>query len=116
MVTKRVSRRKIEKEAVNAEQINLRDYEVVFIIRPDIAEDNLTPIIEKVSQYITNKGGTVSSMERWGKRKLAYPINHYMEGYYVFGRFKLQPSANHELESNLQIAEEIIRFLVIKND
>jgi small subunit ribosomal protein S6 len=114
MVTKRVTRKKAGKEPEKAPETNLRDYELVYIIRPDIAEENLNPIVDKVSSLITNRGGVISGTERWGKRKLAYPINHFLEGYYILGRFKAKPSATKEIEANLQITEEIIRDILVK--
>lgn len=114
MVTKRTTRKKAVKEAAGIEEKNLRNYEVVFVVRPDIAEENLDATVEKVSNIIINKGGVISGMERWGKRKLAYPIKHFMEGYYILGRFKCLPATSKEIEANLQITEEIIRFLVVK--
>ena len=114
MVTKRITRKKAVKTEAKAEEKDIRDYELVFVIRPDIAEENLDTTISKVSNIITNKGGTLTSMDRWGKRKLAYPIKHFMEGYYILGRFKCMPAASQEIEANLQITEEIIRYLVVK--
>lgn len=116
MVTKRVTRKKVVKEPEKIDEKNLRDYELVFVIRPDIAEENLGPIADKVSLLITNKGGVISGIERWGKRKLAYPIKHFLEGYYILVRFKTQPSACKEIEANLQITEEIIRYLMVKTE
>ena len=114
MVTKRVTRKKAGKEPEKAPETNLRDYEIVYVIRPDIAEENLNPIVEKVSALITSRDGVISGIERWGKRKLAYPINHFLEGYYILGRFKAKPSAIKEIEANLQITEEILRELLVK--
>ncbi len=116
MVTKRVSRKAAPKAAAKVEETNFRDYELVFVIKPDIADENLDPIVEKVSQLITNRGGTISEVERWGKRKLAYPIKHFTEGNYVLSRFKLPPSSSKEVEANLQITEEIIRYLIVKKE
>jgi small subunit ribosomal protein S6 len=53
-------------------------------------------------------------MERWGKRKLAYPIKHFTEGYYVLGRLQLKSTAGKEVESSLQISEDVIRYLLVK--
>ena len=71
-------------------------------------------LIDKVSQFVTGKGGTVSSVERWGKRKLAYPIDHFLEGNYVLNRFRLKPALGRELKANLQISEEVLRHLLIR--
>jgi len=114
MVTKRVSRKAAPKAAAKVEETNFRDYELVFVVQPDIADENLDPIVEKVSQLITSRGGSIVESDRWGKRKLAYPIKHSMEGNYVLIRFKLPPTSSKEIEANLQITEEIIRFLMVK--
>ena len=71
-------------------------------------------LIDNISQFVTGKGGTVSDIERWGKRKLAYPISRFMEGSYVLVRFKLKPTLGRELKANLQISEEVLRYLLIR--
>jgi small subunit ribosomal protein S6 len=92
------------------------DYELVFIVHPEVADDALDPIINNFTQYITNKAGTVVEVARWGRKKLAYPIKHVVEGNYVLIKFKLNPAANKELETNLKISEKLIRYLLIKVD
>jgi small subunit ribosomal protein S6 len=92
------------------------DYELVFIVHPEVADDALDPMINNITQYITGKSGTVDEVARWGRKKLAYPIKHLLEGNYVLIKFKLDPSANKELENNLKISEKIIRYLLIKVD
>ena len=92
------------------------DYELVFIISPEVADDALDPLINNITQYITDKGGNVVEIARWGRKKLAYPIKHVLEGNYVLIKFKLNPVANKELENNLKISERIIRYLLIKID
>ncbi len=104
-----------KEETKPTEQLQ-NDYELVFIISPEVADDALEPLINNVTQYITGKGGTVGEVARWGRKKLAYPIKHLMEGNYVLIKFKLDPSANKELETNLKISEKIIRYLLIKMD
>jgi small subunit ribosomal protein S6 len=113
MVSKRVTRKAPAKKAAKVEE-SLRNYELVYIIKPDIAEDSLEPVIEKVNQMISGKGGKISGSEKWGKRKLAYPIKHYLEGNYIFNKVQLSPKASRELEANLQITEELLRFLVVQ--
>ena len=104
----------VPKKVLKVEDEQLRDYELVLIISPEVIEERFDTIIEKVSQFITGKGGIISDVERWGKRKLAYPIERFMEGSYVLSRFKLKPTLGKELEANLQISEEILRHLLIK--
>jgi small subunit ribosomal protein S6 len=94
----------------------LNDYELVYIVHPEVADDALDPVINNITQFITGKGGTVSEVVRWGRKKLAYPIKHVLEGNYILIKFKLDPSANKELENNLKISEKIMRYLLIKVD
>ena len=101
------------KKAAEAETRQLRDYELVSIISPEIADEALDTTIDKVSQFITQKGGTISDVERWGKRKLAYPIGHFAEGNYVLTQFKLKPTLNKDLDASLQISEEVLRHLLV---
>ncbi len=92
----------------------LRDYELIVIVNPEIAEDKLEATINNISQFVTERGGTVSEIQRWGKRKLAYPIKHSPEGIYVLARFKLRPASGRELEANLRISEDVLRHLLVK--
>ncbi len=105
--------RRISKKVLKVEDTQLRDYELVLIISPEVVEEKFDATIDGVSQFITEKGGTISDVERWGKRKLAYPIEHFMEGNYVLTRFSLKPALSKELEANLQISEEVLRHLLV---
>ena len=109
MVSKRAPRKVLRVESEQA-----HDYELVLIISPEVEGEILETKIDNVSQFITGKGGTVSDVERWGKKRLAYPIKHFMEGSYVLTRFKLKPTLSKELEANLRISEEVLRHLLIK--
>jgi len=102
------------KEELQVEDKQLRDYELVFIISPEVSEETLEAAVGSVNQFITGKGGVISGEERWGKRKLAYPITSFLEGNYVLTRFKMKPIWSRELEANLQISEEILRHLLIR--
>jgi len=94
----------------------LNDYEMVFIISPDIADESLEVAIGSVSNFITDRGGVVGEMEQWGKRRLAYPINHVIEGHYVLAKFQMPPEGGKELEANLQISRDVMRHLLIEKD
>ncbi len=89
------------------------NYELVIIFRPEIGEEALEPALANISQIITGKGDVVTEVQRWGKKKLAYPIKHLTEGIYVLIRFKADPAHNKELESNLKISEKILRYLLV---
>ncbi len=103
-----------KKEAIKVEDKRLQDYELVFIVSPEVADESLENTIGGISQFITSKDGVISDVEQWGKRKLAYPVEHFLEGNYVLARFKINPARCKELEANLKISEEILRHLLIK--
>jgi len=103
-----------KKEIVKVEDKRFNDYELVFIISPEIVDEALEKKIDGVSQFITSRDGVVSDVERWGKKKLAYPLGHFLEGNYVLTRFKINPARCKELEANLKISEEVLRHLLIK--
>jgi small subunit ribosomal protein S6 len=90
------------------------DYEMVYIVSPEVGEEALENTVNGVNQFITGKDGTVSDVERWGKKKLAYPVEHFLEGNYVLTRFQMNPARCRELEANLKISEDILRHLLIK--
>jgi len=92
----------------------VRDYELTVIFNPEIAEEELPDAIEKVNQFITQKGGSITEANHWGRRKLAYPIKQFMEGNYIFTRFKFEPDSARELEASLYASEEILRHLLVR--
>lgn len=92
----------------------MRDYELVLIINPEIPEEEVPAHIDKVSEFITARGGTITEVNRWGKRKMSYPINHFREGNYVLTRFKTEPGMTAALEANLRISEKILRHLLVR--
>ena len=94
----------------------MRGYELVLIIDPEILEEDVPTAIEKVSKFITGRGGEVANVNRWGRRKLAYPIQRHMEGNYVVTQFRLDPQQIAGLEASLGLAEEVIRHLVVRTD
>ena len=92
----------------------MRDYELVMIVSPEVADEALPATIERVQQFIQERGGEVKQVDPWGRRKLAYPIRRHQEGHYVVTQFSLDPQAIGALEGSLQLAEDVIRHLVIK--
>jgi len=104
----------VSKKVLNVEDEQSCDYELVLIISPEVIEEKFDATIDTVSRFITGKGGIISDVEQWGKRRLAYPIKHFEEGSYVLVRFKLKPKENKELEASLKISEDVLRHLLIK--
>jgi small subunit ribosomal protein S6 len=91
----------------------MRDYELMYIVRPTVADDELTGATEKVDTIITNLGGTVTEKNPWGKRRLAYPIDKHEDGYYIVSKLQLDGARAHDLEEQLRISEDVIRHILI---
>ncbi len=106
----------VTKNVPNREETGLGSYELVFIVRPDVSEEQLEAAVEGVSRFITSREGVVDEVEQWGRKRLAYPIRHHNEGSYVLTRFQFTPEQNHELETSLRISEDVIRHLLIRLD
>jgi len=106
--------KKAPEEVVNAEDKQLRSYELMLIVSPEVMDESLDAIVDRISHFITEKGGTISNVEQWGKRRLAYPIGHFSEGNYVLTRFEFKPDLGRELEAKLLISEDILRHLLIR--
>ncbi len=92
----------------------MREYEVMYIIKPNFDEEQYAKIVEKFSALIQNNGGEIISVDLWGKRRLAYEIEKLREGYYVLLRINGAPELPQELERNFKIADEIMRYLVVR--
>jgi len=94
----------------------MRDYELTFVVRPDVEDAGLTALLDKVKGLLTSAGGQGTQVEPWGRRHLAYPIKKITEGQYFLIRAQLPPQALRELERNLRLTEEILRFLLVRAD
>jgi small subunit ribosomal protein S6 len=92
----------------------VKEYELVYILNPDMSEEALETSNNNITQYIISKEGVVDAVDKWGKKKLAYPIKHFLEGNYILTKFKMSPARCKELEANLRISEDVIRHLLIK--
>jgi small subunit ribosomal protein S6 len=106
----------LKETTIPQEDNKLHDYELVVIISPELTEEAVDGVVGRISQFITDNGGSVANIEQWGKKKLAYPIKRFTEGNYVLARFKMKPRLSKELEASLQISEEVFRHLLIRVD
>ena len=88
----------------------------MFIINPTILEEGRETVIAKVNNILTTAGATVLKSEKWGERKLAYPIDKKKTGFYVLTTLEMDGTKLTEVESKLNITEEVMRYIVIKND
>jgi small subunit ribosomal protein S6 len=94
----------------------MRDYELMFIVHPDLDDSTLKEVVDRVQGWITGSGGQVSKVDLWGKRKMAYPIRKQNEGQYVLLKTKMNPSFCSELERNLRFQEPVMRFLIAADE
>lgn len=105
-----------KKKEQQVKDSKLNEYELVYILTPDMTEEALDARVNNISEFITAREGVVDVVDKWGKRKLAYPIKHLMEGNYVLTKFKLSPAKSRELEANLRISEDVVRHLLVRVD
>ena len=91
------------------------DYETTFILKPDLSEEDINAIIERVSTIITEGGATINKVDQWGRRRLTYEIQKLREGYYVFISFAMEKSSNtvNRLEKFFGLQENVLRYLTV---
>ncbi len=92
----------------------LRDYELIVIISPEVADEEIPATLEKINRFIVERGGSITEASQWGRRKLAYPIKNFTEGNYALTHFKMEPRLTADLEANLGISEEVLRHLLVR--
>ena len=92
----------------------MNNYELLYIIDNDLADEAKEALIAKLNGVVTENGGSVESVEKWGTKKLAYPINYKTEGYYVLVNFAAAATLPSELERIMRITDGVVRFMVVK--
>jgi small subunit ribosomal protein S6 len=93
-----------------------RTYEIMFIVRPDVEEADLDKLIEGFSANVTNGGGEVKSVEKMGRRRLAYTVRKFNDGFYVLMNVAAQGSLITEIERRLRVSEQVIKFITVRMD
>lgn len=95
----------------------MHDYEVTFILNPNLGEDEVSTHTERVSSLITTAGGEIVDVHPWGgKRRLAYPIEHHRDGYYVTTKFRTSTNAAFGLDAQIKLNDNIMRHMVVRLD
>ena len=112
MTPRGISKKVLKPETTKGE--SLRNYELVLVIKPEITEEKFDATMNNISQLVTDGGGNLDEVKKWGKRALAYPIAHFTEGNYVLTRFALKPTLCQKLESSLEISEDVLRYLLVR--
>ena len=92
----------------------MRRYELMLVVRPDVADERVQAVIDKATRSITGAAGQIVKVSPWGRRRLAYPIDHHREGSYYVILFEAPATAISELERGLLISEEVLRHLVTR--
>jgi small subunit ribosomal protein S6 len=92
----------------------MRRYELMLVIRPDVADDKSQAVVDRTTRQIVAAGGQIVKVAPWGRRRLAYPIDRHREGSYQIVLFEAPSEAISELEHSLLITEEVIRHLVTR--
>ena len=93
-----------------------RSYEIMFIVRPDIEEAEIDKIVETFSGYVTNGGGAVTQTEKMGRRRLAYTVRKFNDGFYVLLIVDAPASLIAEIERRLRVSEQVIKFITVRTD
>ena len=94
----------------------MRSYEIMFIAHPDLDDASLNTLLERAKSWVTNTGGQVTQVDLWGRRRLAYPIHKQTEGQYVLMQTQMAPTGTSEVERNMRLNEQVMRFQVVRTD
>ena len=90
----------------------MRKYEIIFIAQPDLDEENLNSVIEKIKGWITDDKGEVVSVDNWGKKRMAYRIRKQRDGQYILITANMEPAAVKNLSQNMRFVESIMRSMI----
>ena len=90
----------------------MRKYEIIFIAQPDLDEENLNSVIEKIKGWITDDKGEVVSVDNWGKKRMAYRIRRQRDGQYILITANMEPASVKNLSQNMRFVESIMRSMI----
>ena len=94
----------------------MNKYELTLVVSAKIEDEARVATVEAVKELIAKFGGTITNIDDWGKKKLAYEIQKMKEGYYYFIQFEAETSAPKEIESRIRIMDNVIRYLIVKQE
>ena len=94
----------------------MNKYELAVVVNAKIEEDVRVATIEKVKEYITRFGGTITDVDEWGKKRLAYEIQKMKEGFYYFVHFESDASVPGEIEQRIRIMDNVLRYLCVRQE
>ena len=91
-------------------------YELALVVNAKIEDDALEAVVEKAKNYVTRYGGTITEVEEWGKKRLAYEVQKMREGFYYFIQFEADATCPAEVERHVRIMDNVLRYLVVKKE
>ena len=94
----------------------MNKYELALVVNAKIEDDARTAAVEKAKEYITRFGGTVTEVEDWGKKRLAYEVQKMREGFYYFIQFDAEADVPAQVEQRVRIMDNVLRFLCVRKD
>ena len=94
----------------------MNKYELALVVNAKIEDDARAVVVEKAKDYITRLGGTIANVDEWGKKRLAYEIQKMREGFYYFIQFDANADVPAQLEENVRIMDNVLRFLCVRAD
>lgn len=94
----------------------MRIYEELFIVRPDVTEEEIDAYIEQVKQVITSAGGTIDKVDKWGVRRLAYRVNKRSEGFYTLIQFSAEAATVKEVERRMRVTDLVMKWITVRID
>ncbi len=94
----------------------MNKYELALVVNAKIDDEARTATVEKVKEYIARFGGTVTNIDEWGKKRLAYEVQKMREGFYYFIQFESDSTCPGELEQRVRIMDNVVRYLCIRQD
>ena len=94
----------------------MNKYELAVVVNVKLEDEERAAVIEKVKEYIVRFGGTVTDVEEWGKKRLAYEVQKMREGFYYFIQFEADATCPAEVERHVRIMDNVMRYLVVKKE
>lgn len=92
----------------------MRQYETMYILKPDVEAEQTSDLVQKYQSFVTDKAGTIDQLQEIGKRRMAYEIERFREGYYVLMQYSADTDFTRELERMMRIDEKVLRYLTVR--
>ena len=94
----------------------MNKYELALVVNAKLEDEERAAVVEKAKGYITRYNGVITEVEGWGKKRLAYEIQHMREGFYYFVQFEADSTCPAEVERHMRIMDNVLRYLVVRKD